>query len=348
MREYQPDYRRIAAAARNRETPGIPLYEHIICTEVMESISGKRFAELINGNAADQREYFRQYCAFYKSMGYDSVSFECCVTDCVTGGKALRGLIPGPVQTREDFERYPWESIAETYFQRFSGLFRAFSEALPVGMKGIGGVGNGVFEIAEDLVGYTPLCYLSADDPELYADVFRKIGELMESIWCRFLREFGDAYCVLRFGDDLGFKSNTLISADDIRKHVIPAYRRVIDAVHRSGKPFLLHSCGNIFSVMEDLLAAGIDAKHSNEDQIAPFPVWVEKYGDRIGNFGGIDTDAVCRLNREEMREYVSFVTNQCKGHGGFAFGSGNSIPDYVPPEQFLMLNEIIRELRGE
>ncbi|MDR1030283.1 MAG: hypothetical protein LBL76_05370 [Treponema sp.] len=47
------------------------------------------------------------------------------------------------------------------------------------------------------------------------------------------------------------------------------------------GKPFLLHSCGCIFKVMDDLIAARIDAKHSNEDAIAP-------YGRRIGNFGGL------------------------------------------------------------
>ncbi len=34
--------------------------------------------------------------------------------------------------------------------------------------------------------------------------------------------------------------------------------------------------------------------------------------------------------------------------HGGFAFGSGNSIPEYVPADNFVMMNEIIRELRGE
>ena len=153
---------------------------------------------------------------------------------------------------------------------------------------------------------------------------------------------------MLRFGDDLGFKSNTLISAEDIRTLVIPQYKPIIDRVHRHGLPFLLHSCGSIFSVMEDLIAAGIDAKHSNEDQIAPFPIWVERYGDRIGNFGGIDTDAVCRLSRPDMNEYVTEVVAKSKGHGGFAFGSGNSIPTYVPVDQYLTMNEIVRELRGE
>lgn len=99
---------------------------------------------------------------------------------------------------------------------------------------------------------------------------------------------------------------------------------------------------------MDDLIAAGIDAKHSNEDQIAYFPEWVKRYGDKIGNFGGIDTDAVCCLDRQEMREYINDVYRTCKGHGGFAFGSGNSIPNYVPVDRYLNMNEIIRELRGE
>ena len=76
--------------------------------------------------------------------------------------------------------------------------------------------------------------------------------------------------------------------------------------------------------------------------------MWVEKYGDKIGNFGGIDTDAVCRLDKASLREYITDVVQKCTGHGGFAFGSGNSIPDYVPVENYLNMNQIIRELRGE
>lgn len=64
--------------------------------------------------------------------------------------------------------------------------------------------------------------------------------------------------------------------------------------------------------------------------------------------FWGIDTDAVCRLSRQEMREYITEVIQKCSGHGGFAFSSGNSIPDYVPVEGYLNMIEIVRELRGD
>ena len=118
---------------------------------------------------------------------------------------------------------------------------------MPEGMLAIGGVGNGVFEIVQDLVGLEYLCYMKIDDEDLYRDMFRKVGDLLVEVWGQFLTEFGDVYCVCRFGDDLGFKSATLLSETDVKELIVPQYKRVVDLVHRAGKPFLLHSCGCIF-----------------------------------------------------------------------------------------------------
>lgn len=348
MAEFQPDYQNLVKAARNIEAERIPLYEHIISDEIMGTITGKPFSHLYQGDDRDLDEYFRNYCSFFKDMGYDTVSYEECIGTIMPGAGALGGHIKGVIQDREDFEKYPWDTLCDIYFQRNSRYFEALRRNMPEGMKAIGGVGNGIFECVQDLVGYEDLCYMRIDDPDLYHDMFFKVGESNLKIWKRFLKEYGDIFCVCRFGDDMGFKSTTLLPPDDIRELIVPQYKKIIAAVHETGKPFLLHSCGCIFDVMEDMIAAGIDAKHSNEDQIAPFPVWVEKYGDRIGNFGGIDTDAVCRLDPKAMYEYIENVVRQCVGHGGFAFGSGNSIPNYVPAEGFLSMNDAIRRLRGE
>ena len=180
-------------------------------------------------------------------------------------------------------------------------------------MKAVGGPGNGVFELVQDIVGFEQLCYIRADDPDLYRDLFTAVGSTME-IWARFLKEYGDLYAVCRFGDDLGFKTSTLLPPQDIRTHIIPQYKRIVDLVHAYGKPFLLHSCGDIFAVMDDRIEmAGIDAKHSNEDVIAPFTVWLERYGDRIGNFGGVDMDVICQFSEAEIAEYVKAVLAKWK-----------------------------------
>jgi uroporphyrinogen decarboxylase len=345
--DFLPDYRNIEKAARNVEAPRLPLYEHIVCTSMMETVLGRSFADLAGGGHADKVEFFRNYCGFFAAMGYDTASFEGCIGQVMPGSGALGRHMPGAIKTRDDFETYPWAEVPALFFETFGPDFRALREALPEGMKAIGGPGNGIFECVQEIVGFTELCYIAADDPALYADLFRAVGRTNLAIWRRFMDEFGDLYCVLRFGDDLGFKSSTLISADDIRSLVIPAYRPIIDLVHSRGKPFLLHSCGAIFDVMDDLIDAGIDAKHSNEDQIAPFPDWVERYGARIGNFGGADTDFICHNGPAEIREYVHGILRASVGHGGFAFGTGNSIPDYVPAEGYLAMVDAVREWRG-
>ncbi len=348
MKDFTPDYNNILDAARNVRPKRIPLYEHIICDDIMEKILNIQFKELINGDDSDKKEYFRSYTRFFKEMGYDTVSFERCIVLILPGSGALADPTKeGVIKNRDDFEKYPWDELTDRYFRAFSRDFELLREVMPEGMKAIGGPGNGVFECVQDLVGYTELCFLSVDDPDLFSDLFIAVGKTMYRIWNRFLEQYGDIYAVCRFGDDLGFKTTTLLQPEIIKNHIIPQYKKVIELVHSFNKPFLLHSCGRIFDVMEDLInVAKIDAKHSNEDQIAPFSEWVDRYGDRIGNFGGVDTDHLCRKSTEEIREIVKDVMTYCNDKGGFALGSGNSIPDYVPVEGYLAMVEAAREFR--
>ena len=347
---FEPDYRNLVLAAQNVRAPRLPLYEHIVGSKVMREILGSD--PYLRMNADDEREReqgFRDYWSFWRTMGYDTASFECCITEILPGGGALGRHVEGAIKARADFEKYPWDELPELFFQKFAPAFRALEKTCPEGMRAVGGVGNGLFECVQDLVGYIDLCYLQSDDPELYAELFAKMGDVQAQIWRRFLDEFSDAYCVLRFGDDLGFNTATLLSSEDIIRHILPQYRRITDLVHQTNRPFLLHSCGNLFGVFDDIIRlANIDAKHSNEDAIAHFSVWVERYGTRIGNFGGIDTDVVCRQSPAQIRAYIFDCLSKVSESGGIAFSTGNSIPDYVPTAGYLAMIEAVRDWRGD
>jgi uroporphyrinogen decarboxylase len=349
MRNFIPNYDNLVDAARNIEAERIPLYEHIIADEVIEKIIGEKFAWLYKSrDMVNLRLYFRNYCSFFKQMGYDTVSWEMCIGQIMPDSGALGGHKTGIIKVRKDFEKYPWDTIENLFFDKYSRHFEALRHEMPEGMKAVGGPGNGIFECVQELVGYENLCLISFDDPELYADLFKKVGDVNLGIWKRFLNEFGDIYAVCRFGDDLGFKSSTLLPPDDIRKHIIPQYKKIVEAVHNAEKPFVLHSCGCIFDVMNDIIEnVKIDAKHSNEDAIAPFSKWVNDYGDKIGNFGGIDMDILCQNTPDEIEAYTINILESSKGHGGIAIGSGNSIPDYVPIEGYLAMINTVRQFRG-
>lgn len=142
------------------------------------------------------------------------------------------------IQSEEDFRNYPWEEVPEYYFEKFGKYFRALRDEMPEGMKAVGGVGNGIFECVQELTGYQNLCYMSVDEEEMYQGLFRKVGETNQKIWKRFMKEYGDIYCVLRFGDDLGYKSNTLLSTDDIRQLILPEYKPIVDLCTAMGNRF--------------------------------------------------------------------------------------------------------------
>ncbi|MGB3087597.1 MAG: uroporphyrinogen decarboxylase family protein [Phycisphaerae bacterium] len=335
------------AAARNERPIRLPIYEHLINPEFMEKLLDKRFADLIEGDEADRKQYFDIYCDFYRQMTYDTVSYEVCITEVLPEGGALLGERAGPIQSRADFERYPWDEVPKAFWDHAAPRFQMLSRCLPDGMKAIGGIGNGVFEVSEDLVGFEQLCYMQVDDPELFADLFRKIGGLMLDLWETFLSRFAKDYAICRIGDDMGFKTATLMAPSTFIEHVVPRYRRIARLIRAKGYPFLFHSCGKIFNIMDELIAAGIDAKHSNEDVIAPFDEWIERYGNRIGLFGGIDTDLLCRRQPDALFDLVLERGARFRQNArGYVLGSGNSIPDYVPVEGYLAMIRAAQELR--
>jgi len=215
-------------------------------------------------------------------------------------------------------------------------------------MKAYGGCGYGIFETSEDLVGYEYLCIMQYLDPDLFADLYNKIGDMYITLWSEMIRRYSDIFVFYRMGDDLGFKTSTLLDPIAIRSHIIPQYKRIIDLVHEDGKKFLLHSCGNIFNIMESLLEAGIDAKHSNEDQIATFDRWIALYTSRIGLFGGIDVNTLCLNPYDEVyRKVLEDATQFRSMANGWGLGSGNSIAEYVPVDSFMAMIEAANKVRS-
>jgi len=347
--KFNPDYRYMVDVMENRRPARLPLYEHIISPEIMERILGVSFAGLADGGLADRREFAHQFCRFFEEMTYDTVSYEVCVTEILPDRGAIMGGRPGPIQNRRDFEAYPWDRLPELYWELAENRFDAICAELPPGMQALGGIGNGVLEISEDLVGYEYLAFMQADEPDLFADVYAKIGDLMTALWKRFLEKYSESFAICRFGDDLGFRSACLVSPTTIREHILPQYRRVVSVIKDAGKPFLWHSCGCIFEVMEEVITLGIDAKHSNEDAIAPFERWIEKYGKRIGLLGGIDLDILCQRSPDEVYQVVLERGRRFRAMAqGYALGSGNSIPDYVPVEGYRAMIRAVQTLRME
>jgi len=122
---------------------------------------------------------------------------------------------------------------------------------------------------------------------------------------------------------------------------VFPIYRQMTDLAHAAGKPFILHSCGNLAQVYDDLIDdCRIDAKHSFEETILPVEDFKRQYGHRVTPLGGLDVDLICRGTPEQIRADTRRKIERCFADGHWALGTGNSLTDYMPVENFALVLE--------
>ncbi len=86
--------------------------------------------------------------------------------------------------------------------------------------------------------------------------------------------------------------------------------------------------------IIDDL---GYDGKHSFEDVILPVEEAWEQWGDRIAILGGIDMDFLATRTPAEVADRAARLL-ELTGSKGYALGSGNSIPPFIPVENYLAM----------
>jgi len=240
----------------------------------------------------------------------------------------------GPIMSWDDFERYPWPSNIKA----INAVSRTMAKRVPDGMK-VMVIPGGVFEWTTWLMGLVPFSYALADQPDLVDAVIDKVNGLIHQVVEDIMSEpkVGGIF----MGEDLGFFSGTFVSPKVLREKFLPRTKEIVDLTHEAGGVFVLHSCGNMYAVMDDIIEIGVDAKHSFEDKIMPVEEAHEKWGDRIGIIGGVEMDVIAQGTEEQVRTRTRKILEACASKGRYVLGTGNSVANYVPQRNYLaMLDE--------
>ena len=326
----------------------VPLVEYLVDDAVMRPI----VTELLGRNwvaevpdRASQRAYLDNFIEFWYRMGYDFVRFErdlgfakkqLLAPDTAPGSRKQRAWADehhGAIENWEDFERYPWPTVEKMDFFPFEYL----NNHLPEGMGLITCHGGGLFEHLSWIMSLEGLCLALYDTPDLVKAVSDKLGGLMTDFYEHLLDL--DKVIAIFQGDDMGFRTGTLTAPSDLRKYGLPWHKRFAAMAHKRGIPYFLHSCGNLESIMEDLIwDVGIDGKHSFEDAIIPVQEFQARYGPRISVLGGVDVNILGASSSEEVGQHTRLLVETCGRRGRYAVGSGNSIPSYIPVSNYLAM----------
>jgi uroporphyrinogen decarboxylase len=349
-----PNIDRLLTVLRRQGEPDrVPLVDFWHDLEIIETVLGKAVPRIrVAGPAPVDRDLEARFwdlmIEFFHKLGYDYVKvmvgqfvteYGCLATqDTATLSKGQRSWAresDGLIGTWEDYERYPWPDPRDVdYF-----AVEYVTAHLPEGM-GVIGYGGNILEPVAFLMGFQNLAIALYEQPDLVGAMFDRVGELSMAC-CEAACQIDSVRAILS-SDDLGFRTGTLISPDHLRQYVLPWHKRVVECAHSHGRPVILHSCGNLEVIMDDLIDdVGIDAKHSFEDAIMPVAEAKARYGDRVALLGGVDVDFLCRATEEEVRAYVRDLIDACGPGGGWALGTGNSVANYIPVKNFLaMLDE--------
>ncbi len=329
------------------------LVDDLVMRPIVTDLMGR---EWVAGgeDRATQRRALDQFIDFWHCMGYDFVRFEqglsftkhhLSAPDTAVGSAKVRSWADehrGTIVSWDDFGRYPWPKVEEFDFFPLEYV----SSHLPDGMGFITCHGGGPFEQVSLIFSLGGMCIAVYDDPGLVRAVAEKIGELMTAFY-RHLLDLPNLLAIFP-GDDMGFRTGTMISPAHLRDFILPWHKRFAAMAHERGLPYFLHSCGNILPIIDDLISdVGIDGKHSFEDAIIPIQEFQERFGDRIAVLGGVDVDLLAAGSPQAVRERTRLLMETCGERGRFAVGSGSSIASYIPVENYVSMLDEALDFRG-
>lgn len=242
----------------------------------------------------------------------------------------------GVITTMREFEEFPWPDPDEFDYSPFEEVKRYLRPGMKV-LLGLGKVFTGVWW----LMGMECFARATRKDPDLIKAMYEKVGAAQMrvlDICTRF-----DSVGAVVHADDIAYAQGLLIRPQHYREHFFPWLKAAVELCHSRGLPFIYHTDGDVRMVLDDIVACGVDGLHPIEPKAMDI-VWLKQsYGDRLALLGNIDLGyTLTRGTPEEVDAEVKLRIKQLAPGGGYLCGASNSVPEYVPFDNFMAMRQAI------
>ncbi len=150
-----------------------------------------------------------------------------------------------------------------------------------------------------------------------------KLTDMSVYIVKRYAGYGADAYM---FADDWGLQNSLMISPADWREIWKPRYARVFKACRDNGMHSIMHSCGYITDILDDLIEIGLDVIQMDQQENMGLKELGRRFGGRITFYCPVDIQqTMVRGSMEQIRRYChDMFENLGSVKGGF-------IPKFYP-----------------
>lgn len=146
-------------------------------------------------------------------------------------------------------------------------------------------------------------------------------------------------------GDDYGTKTSLLLSKDHFDEFFLPGLKKICDLTTGKGAYMLKHCCGNINSLIPDMVDFGIRGMHPLDENSGINQIEVKKNFPGLTVMGGIDCDEpLTNYTEEQMEAYVKEVLRTHAPGGRYVCASSNSVHSSARPENFVMMQKTVHK----
>jgi uroporphyrinogen decarboxylase len=241
-----------------------------------------------------------------------------------------------PIKRPEDIDSYePPDPYGPKRTREVTGAKKSIGEE-----KAIMSVVNGPLEPAWQLRGLSTFL----KDIYLHPSLAERCLDIATNFEVEVAKELVDAGAdIIMVGDDYGHQGGLLMSPNHWRKLILPRLKRVINVIKRCGVPVVLHSDGNITSILDDLSRTELDGLNPLQASCEVIPGEIKKKYPRLAQVGTVDIQHTLPFGtRKEIEEEIRNTINTAGSGGGLIMGPQHAIQPDVPVENVeIMINAI-------
>ena len=213
----------------------------------------------------------------------------------------------------------------------------------------VSGFWTAIFGNAYRMHGFANFLMNLALKPELIKTLVDRLTEFYLELNERLFSALKGKIDLYYFGNDFGSQNGLLFSRQMWREIYFENYRKLIGLAHGHGLRVMVHSCGSIRGILEDLIEAGtdiIDPVQTTADDMQPEGL-KKDFGDRVVFHGAVDTQGVLPTEKEEgVEDHVRSILRVLGRDGGYIFAPCNAIQADTPPENVEAMYRAAREYR--
>lgn len=230
-----------------------------------------------------------------------------------------RGLIGGPADW-EGWDKKRIFRLPSLNNRTYSRIQRDFGDKVFI----FGSFSGGLFEITWQSMGFKRFVVAVRREKEF----MKRYIKFYENLYCLIIEAIADAGLPgVMYTDDLAYRSGPMLSPREYERLFGDSYRHLTETAHSLGLKIAIHSCGNVYPLLNWFADCGFDAVHALEPTAGvDLAKAKEMVGDRICLMGNIDiTHILVDADREEVHEAVKKAIRDAGRGGGYIVAPTNS-----------------------